>query len=105
MNKEVDDYKVVFCTPKLTSLTIMVHRPTTFPAPSACHLPFLEEVNIIYSFHCKSNARLIVMSWLQLLANVKIITLDFETFKMVLMVSYFTMFSTLYIFDVAHGKY
>jgi len=46
MNKEADNYKVVFCTPKLTSLTIKVH-PTTFPAPSACHLPFIEEVNYL----------------------------------------------------------
>jgi hypothetical protein len=100
--EEANNYKVVFCTPKLTSLTIN-GRPS-FPV-FACHLPFLEEVNIVYSFLCLSNERLIVMSWLQLLANVKIMTLGFETLKMMLMVSYFSIFSPLYIFYVAHDRY
>jgi hypothetical protein len=98
--KQADNFKVVFCTPKLTFLTINGHP--IFSAPSACNLPFLEEVNINYSQFSYRNDRLIPVSWLQLLANVKILTLGFTTLGKMLMVSYF---SPLYIFYVAHVRY
>lgn len=82
--KQAGNFKVVLCTPKLMSLTIN-GRPI-FSAPSACNLPFLEEANINYSQFFYGNEYLIPVSWLQLLANVKILTLGFKTLAMMLMV-------------------
>jgi hypothetical protein len=84
-------YKVVFCTPKLTSLT-MIGRPT-FLAPSECNLPFLEEGNIDFDFFLnRPYEGLLVINCLQLLANVKIMTLSFNTLSMLHKVSYFSIF-------------
>jgi len=98
--KQADNFKVVLCTPNLTSLTVNGHP--IFSAPSACNLPFLEEVSINYSQFLYRNDHLIPVSWLQLLANVKILTLGFTTLRKMLMVSYFSIISPLYIFYVAH---
>jgi hypothetical protein len=83
-------YKVVFCTPKLTSLTI-IGRPT-FLAPSECNLPFLEEGNIDFDFLKRPYEGLLVINCLQLLANVKIMTLSFNTLSKLHKVSYFSIF-------------
>ncbi|XP_045788947.1 F-box/LRR-repeat protein At4g14103-like [Trifolium pratense] len=82
--EEAHNYKVVFCTPKLTSLTI-TGRPT-YLAPSACNLPFIEEVNVDYTFLYIPYEGLVMSSWLQLLANVKIMTLSFHTLEQILSV-------------------
>ncbi|KEH19643.1 F-box/RNI/FBD-like domain protein [Medicago truncatula] len=74
---EAHNYNVVLCTPKLTSLTAS-GRPT-FEAPSTHGLPFLEEVNIDYTYPYRPCEDSIMISWLQLLANVKIMTLHFKT--------------------------
>lgn len=74
---EAHSYKVVLCTPKLTSLTAS-GRPT-FNAPSTHNLPFLEEVNIDYTYYYRPHEDSVLISWLQLLANVQIMTLRFKT--------------------------
>jgi hypothetical protein len=92
---EAHNYKVVLCTQKLTSLTAS-GRPT-FKAPSAHDLPFLREVNIDYIFYNKPYDDSVMISWLQLLAHVKIMTLYFETLDQILRVSYFRIVSPLYL--------
>jgi hypothetical protein len=84
------NYKVVFCTPKLTSLTIR-GRPT-FLVPSACNLPFIEQVNVDYTFRHTPREVLVMISWLQLIVSVKIMTLGFRTLEEILGVSYFILF-------------
>ena len=91
---EAHSYKVVLCTPKLTSLTAS-GRPT-FNAPSTHNLPFLEEVNIDYTYYYRPHEDSVLISWLQLLANVQIMTLRFKTLVQMLCVSYFKIFSPLY---------
>jgi hypothetical protein len=108
--EEARNYKVVFCTPKLTSLTITGHP--TFLAPSASNLPFIEEVNVDYTFPSIPYEHLVMSSWLQLLANVKIMTLGFHTLEEILSVSYFIFLEHLVmsswlitLFYVAHDRY
>ncbi|RHN40995.1 putative F-box domain, leucine-rich repeat domain, L domain-containing protein [Medicago truncatula] len=79
---EAHNYNVVLCTPKLTSLTASGHP--TFEAPSTHGLPFLEEINIDYTFPYRPCEYSIMISWLQLLANVKIMTLHFKTLFQIL---------------------
>jgi hypothetical protein len=88
--EEARNYKVVFCTPKLTSLTIR-GRPT-FLVPSACNLPFIEQVNVDYTFRHTPREVLVMISWLQLIVSVKIMTLGFRTLEEILGVSYFILF-------------
>jgi hypothetical protein len=87
--EEAHYYKVVLCTPKLTSLTTR-GRPT-FEAPSARNLPFLEQVKIDYTYYYY----IYYEHWMQLIANVKIVTLYYETFHHILRVSYFKSFLTM----------
>jgi len=91
-------HKVVICTPKLTSLTISGLLNPTFQVPSEYNLPFLEEVNIDYSFLYKPDESLVMISWLQLFDKVKIMTLGFDTLKETFKVSYFSIFYPFYIF-------
>jgi len=84
-------YEVVFCTPKLTSLTTTGHP--TFKAPSAQNLPFLEEVKIHYCIHMAPGEHKLMCSFLKLLVNVKIITLSFDALEFIEEVSYFRTFS------------
>ncbi|XP_024628768.1 F-box/FBD/LRR-repeat protein At1g16930 [Medicago truncatula] len=82
--KEDRNYKVVFSTPKLTSLTI--NGPPSFEAPSASNLPFLEEVYIDYiTYYYKPYEGRVMISWLQLLANVKIMKLSSDALDLILL--------------------
>jgi hypothetical protein len=88
--------KVILCTPKLTCLTIN-GIPPTFPAPS---LTLLEELK----FDCRYGFTIgedILISWLHLLAQVNIITLNFRILYLMVNVSYFRVFffSSSYLFE------
>ncbi|WJX74771.1 hypothetical protein P8452_58387 [Trifolium repens] len=76
-------YKVILCTPKLTSLTIS-KICSTFPAPSTCNLTLLEELK----FDCMHEISKSIMGedifigWLHLIAKVKMMTLSFTFLKL-----------------------
>ncbi|WJX69778.1 hypothetical protein P8452_53964 [Trifolium repens] len=68
--------QVILCTPKLTSLTIN-GNPPTFPAPYTYNLTLLEELR--FDCWCGKLSTMrenIMISWLRLLAKVKIMTLS-----------------------------
>jgi hypothetical protein len=90
-------YKVMFCTPKLTSLTINGTNPS-FPAPFAYNLTLLEELNFDYCPVFNLMREDILISWLHLLAKVKIMTLNFHILDRIVNVSYFSILSPLHIF-------
>ncbi|KAK2416447.1 F-box/FBD/LRR-repeat protein [Trifolium repens] len=76
LNPNSNIFKVVVCTPKLTSLTIN-GSPPAFAAPSSCNLTLFEELK----FNCRYGITMgedILISWLHFLAKVKIVTLNFE---------------------------
>ncbi|WJX33700.1 hypothetical protein P8452_21882 [Trifolium repens] len=77
--EEAHNYEVVFCTPKLTSLTTAGHP--TFKAPSAHDVPCLEKVKIDYCYHVAPHEYEFMCSFLQLLVNVKNLALCFEAFR------------------------
>jgi hypothetical protein len=89
-------YKVILCTPKLTSLTIS-KICSTFPAPSTCNLTLLEELK----FDCMHEISKSIMGedifigWLHLIAKVKMMTLSFTFLKLMVDVSYFSIFTPL----------
>lgn len=89
MIEQADNYKYLFFTPKLVSLTI-ADRPN-FLAPCAENLPFLTELKIYYCFFSKTYEDFVLKSWLSLLANVSIITLGFDTLVKIIRVSYFSV--------------
>lgn len=72
-------YEVVFCTPKLTSLTTTGHP--TFKAPSAENLLFLEEIKIDYCYHIAPGEYQLMSSFFKLFVNVKIMTLCFDALE------------------------
>jgi hypothetical protein len=89
-------HKVILCTPKLTSLTIN-GTPPIFPAPYTYNLTLLEELK----FDCRFGDTMgedILISWLYLLAKVKIMTLSTLILESMVNVSYFSIFSPLHIF-------
>lgn len=92
--EEAHNYEVVFCTPKLTSLTTAGHP--TFKAPSAHDVPCLEKVKIDYCYHVAPHEYEFMCSFLQLLVNVKKLALCFEAFRCIEQVSYFRIFSRCY---------
>nr|KYP61575.1 Putative F-box/FBD/LRR-repeat protein At1g66290 family [Cajanus cajan] len=65
-------HKIVLSTPNLTSITIVIF--TRLQVSSACNLSFLEEVNIDTHVDCS-----VIMNWLQVLSNVKKLTLSTRT--------------------------
>jgi hypothetical protein len=86
-------HKVILCTPKLTSLTIN-GTPPIFPAPYTYNLTLLEELK----FDCRFGDTMgedILISWLYLLAKVKIMTLNFNILELMVNVSYFSLVSFL----------
>jgi hypothetical protein len=99
--------KVILCTPKLTCLTIN-GIPPTFPAPS---LTLLEELK----FDCRYGNTIgedILISWLHLLAQVNIITLNFRILYLMVNVSYFRVFFSplhiylnVYIYTIDHFNF
>ncbi|WJX49206.1 hypothetical protein P8452_35670 [Trifolium repens] len=85
-----DSYKdVVFCTPKLIYLTIRGFLG--YVSPSICNLPFLEGVDFDYGNWQEKKEDIydrylfnpllesLVIDWLRLVANVKIIYISFRT--------------------------
>jgi hypothetical protein len=90
--------EVILCTPKLTSLTIN-GNPPTFPAPYTYNLTLLEELK--FDCWCGKLSTMrenIMISWLRLLAKVKIMTLSTLILESMVNVSYFSIFSPLHIF-------
>ncbi|XP_061361122.1 F-box/FBD/LRR-repeat protein At1g16930-like [Gastrolobium bilobum] len=74
---------ITLSIPNLNSLTIM--RAPIYQLSFACNLPFLEEVNIDTSYFTHPhNTDIVFISWLQVLANVKIMTLSCFTLKEIL---------------------
>jgi len=95
-------YQISLATPNLNSFTLK--GSISHQLFSTCNLSFLREVNIfIYgdgsSWNGKSS---IIIKWLQVLANVKILTFTLRAFRVILQVStlvcfclyYFLMFMT-----------
>ncbi|XP_045802999.1 F-box/LRR-repeat protein At3g26922-like [Trifolium pratense] len=79
-NSHSNIHKLILSTPKLTSLTID-GIPPIFPAPSTCNLTLFEELK----FDCLDGDTMgedIFISWLHLLAKIKIITLSFKILKL-----------------------
>ncbi|KAG5007188.1 hypothetical protein JHK85_025730 [Glycine max] len=67
-------YKIALSTPNLSSLTVTGHNNHTIS--SACNLSFLEEVTIdTLGYTLFPNTDLLIISWLQVLTNVKILRL------------------------------
>jgi hypothetical protein len=98
-----DSYKdVVFCTPKLIYLTIRGFLG--YVSPSICNLPFLEGVDFDYGNWQEKKEDIydrylfnpllesLVIDWLRLVANVKIIYISFRTLCQMHMVSSFFIF-------------
>jgi hypothetical protein len=81
-------YKVILCTPKLTSLTIY-NISSTFSAPSTCNLTLLEELEFdcMHEMHESTMGEDILIGWLHLIAKVKMMTLSFTFLKLVVNVS------------------
>jgi hypothetical protein len=81
-------YKVILCTPKLTSLTIY-NISSTFSAPSTCNLTLLEELEFdcSHEMHESTMGEDILIGWLHLIAKVKMMTLSFTFLKLVVNVS------------------
>ncbi|WJX74834.1 hypothetical protein P8452_58443 [Trifolium repens] len=77
-------YKVILCTPKLTSLTIY-NISSTFSAPSTCNLTLLEELEFdcMHEMHESTMGEDILIGWLHLIAKVKMMTLSFTFLKLV----------------------
>ncbi|KAK7393660.1 hypothetical protein VNO78_22221 [Psophocarpus tetragonolobus] len=75
-------YQVVLSTPNLNSLSITDHSTLCcYQLSSTCNLSFLEEGNMHTSTQLTYS---VIISWLQLLTNVKILTLSSATLKIVL---------------------
>ncbi|CAJ2661100.1 unnamed protein product [Trifolium pratense] len=84
MNRRSNIHKVILCTPKLKSLTI-IGIPPIFPAPSTCSLTnLLEELK----FDCMYGSTMgedILISWLHLIAKVNIMTLSYKILKLMIL--------------------
>ncbi|KAK7315012.1 hypothetical protein VNO77_33544 [Canavalia gladiata] len=74
---EVVACKIVLSTPNLSSLTIVDYF--NLQLSSTCNLSLLKEVDIDTCAH-----NLVFIKWLQVLANVKIMTFAFNTLKIIL---------------------
>ncbi|CAJ2654780.1 unnamed protein product [Trifolium pratense] len=70
---------VVFCTPKLTFLTIMGFLGCV--SPSVSNLPFLEKANFDYGYRYNPFKESLLIDWLHLLANVKLMNISFRTLR------------------------
>jgi hypothetical protein len=78
---------VVFYTPKLSFLNI---RDLVYP--SVFTFPLLEEANIDYGYDDNMFKESLLIDWLQLLANIMIMYIDFRTLSLIHQVSYFSIF-------------
>jgi hypothetical protein len=93
LDRNSNIHKVILYTPKLTSLTINM-TPPIFSAPYTYNLTLLEELK----FDCRFGDTMgedILISWLYLLAKVKIMTLNFNILELMVNVSYFSLVSFL----------
>ncbi|CAJ2656169.1 unnamed protein product [Trifolium pratense] len=68
---------IVFCTPKLTFLVILGFLG--FVSPSVCNLPFLERANLDHGSDDNPFKESLLIDWLHLLANVKIMSISHRT--------------------------
>ncbi|XP_027357276.1 F-box/FBD/LRR-repeat protein At1g78750-like, partial [Abrus precatorius] len=74
-------YKIMLSTPSLSSLTITDHYNHRFS--STCNLPVLEHVTIDTFCRTYVQTDLYIISWLQVLTNVKIMTLSSSTLEII----------------------
>lgn len=97
---EVLAYQIALSTPNLTSFTTIAS--VSHQLVSTCNLSFLREVNIHMSWDITTwgGKSSIIIRWLQVLANVKILRIGLCVIKAILRVSYFSIFSPLYFFNV-----
>ncbi|RDY02710.1 F-box/FBD/LRR-repeat protein, partial [Mucuna pruriens] len=80
---EAGAYRIALSTPNLSSLSVMGHN--NHPFSSACNLSFLEEVTIdTVGLTCFQKTDLLIISWLQVLTNVKIMTLSLRALGTIL---------------------
>lgn len=91
-------FQIALSTPNLSSFTIIGFAPHQLS--SSCNLAFLGSVYIGVWFVSSST----FIRCLQVLANVKILKLSWETLQMILYVSYISMFLPLHFFN-AHNMY
>ncbi|WJX46747.1 hypothetical protein P8452_33516 [Trifolium repens] len=68
---------IVFCTPKLTFLTILGFIGLV--SPSVCNLPFLEGAKIDHGYDYNTYKESLLIDWLHLLANVKTMSISYRT--------------------------
>lgn len=79
-------FKIVLSTPNLNSLTIEdLSGSGCHKLSSTCNLSFLDQVNIDVYFILSYP---IITDWLQMFANVKILSLSFRSLETILYVSY-----------------
>jgi hypothetical protein len=60
--------------------------------PSVFNFPLLEEANIDYGYDDNMFKESLLIDWLQLLANIMIMYIDFRTLSLIHQVSYFSIF-------------
>jgi hypothetical protein len=87
---------IVFCTPKLTFLTILGFLGLV--SPSVCNLPFLEGAKIDHGYDYNTYKESLLIDWLHLLANVKTMSISYRTLCQIHNVSYFSIFWGVFIF-------
>ncbi|KAH1229348.1 FBD-associated F-box protein [Glycine max] len=96
--RDTFQHKVVLSTPNLSSLTVYFFGVSSFtiqPLSSTCNLSCLEEGTIDIATDISHP---VLIGWLQVFSNVKILTLSYQTLKLILKVSHFYLFYALFIF-------
>ena len=96
--RDTFQHKVVLSTPNLSSLTVCIFGASSLsiqPLSSTCNLSCLEEGTIDIATDISHP---VLIGWLQVFTNVKILTLSYETLKLILKVSHFYLFYALFIF-------
>lgn len=80
---EAGFFQIELSTPNLSSLSVLGHN--NHPFLSSCNLSFLEELTIeTYGYTCFHKTELLIISWLQGLTNVKIMTVSVRALEIIL---------------------
>ncbi|KAL6513502.1 hypothetical protein OROGR_020988 [Orobanche gracilis] len=78
-----EDYAVVLCTPKLSSLTAQGRSINQLS--SSCNLPFLRQGHFDVNIHGDLPKKgLVLISWMQMLTNVTMMTLRWSTINLLI---------------------
>lgn len=98
LGPNISQHKLVPSRPNLSSLAITNYLHSNYqPLVSTCNLSCLDKGTI----HAITNiSHSVFVGWLQVFTNVKKLTLSYHTLKLILKVSYFWLFSPLFIFTM-----